>query len=126
MRRQSSKKRCGRMMSSARLPASWSRSMVDPHEFDREQGRLAHVWTFLGFTKHVARDGDWFSASLATRSVFVQRFGHELLGFENVCPHRFFPLRTTERGNGPIVCGFHRWQYDKHGNAVGIPLCKEM
>ena len=72
------------------------------------------------------KDGDWFRATLGRRGVFVQRFGEELRGFENVCVHRFFPLRVENKGNGPIRCGFHHWQYNKDGLAVGIPKCKEL
>ncbi len=108
------------------IPADWARAMADPAEFRREQDRLSHVWTFLGLTRDVARDGDWFRASLATRSVFVQRFGDELRGFENRCAHRGYPLRNAEKGNGPIVCGFHHWRYDQAGRALGIPLCEEL
>lgn len=85
---------------------------------------MAHVWTFLGLTDDVARDGDWFRASIATRSVFVQRFGEELRGFENVCAHRFYPLRQQAKGNGPLICGFHHWQYNRDGHVVGVPICK--
>lgn len=108
------------------MPADWARALVDPGNFAAEQARLAHVWTFLGFTHDLARDGDWMTASLATRSVFVQRFGAGLKGFENLCAHRFYPLRGGERGNGPIVCGFHHWRYDQYGQALGIPACEEM
>jgi phenylpropionate dioxygenase-like ring-hydroxylating dioxygenase large terminal subunit len=105
--------------------ADWIRPLVDPQAFAHEQRCLSYAWTFLGFTEDVARDGDWFRASLATRSVFVQRFGAELKGFENVCAHRFHPLRTADRGNGAIVCGFHHWRYDRDGTAIGIPKCQE-
>lgn len=105
--------------------ANWTRTLTDPQAFAHEQRCLAYVWTFLGFTRDLAQDGDWFRATLATRSVFVQRFGTELKGFENVCAHRFFPLRTTDKGNGPIVCGFHHWRYDNEGHAIGIPKCQE-
>jgi phenylpropionate dioxygenase-like ring-hydroxylating dioxygenase large terminal subunit len=108
------------------IPADWARAMTDPQAFRREQERLSHVWTFLGLTSDVARDGDWFRASLATRSVFVQRCGDELRGFENRCAHRGYPLRTADKGNGPIVCGFHHWRYDQAGRALGIPLCEEL
>ncbi len=103
----------------------WARTLVDPLAFAHEQRCLSYVWTFLGFTDDVEKDGDWFRASLATRSVFVQRFGTELKGFENVCAHRFYPLRTKDKGNGPIVCGFHHWRYDHDGSAIGIPKCQE-
>ncbi len=104
----------------------WQQAAIDQNAFEREQARLAHVWTFLGLVRDVAKDGDWFRASLATRSVFVQRFGDELKGFENVCAHRGHPLRTVERGNGPVVCAFHHWRYDKEGRALGIPKSEEM
>lgn len=105
--------------------ADWARTLTDPQAFAHEQRCLGYASTFLGFTGDVAKDGDWFRASLATRSVFVQRFGAELKGFENVCAHRFYPLRTKDKGNGPIVCGFHHWRYDQDGAAIGIPKCQE-
>ncbi|MGB7259117.1 MAG: SRPBCC family protein [Pseudolabrys sp.] len=108
------------------IPSDWARTLVDPQAFAREQDRLSHLWTFLGWDKDVAKDGDWFRASLATRSVFVQRFGSELKGFENRCAHRFYPLRLADKGNGPIVCGFHHWRYNKEGRALGIPLGEEV
>lgn len=109
--------------STSGFTSDWTQSLIDPRAFRDEQRRLEHVWTFLGFADELTRDGDWFRASLATRSVFVQRFGDELRGFENVCAHRFHPLRTAARGNGPLICGFHHWQYDREGRAVGIPIC---
>jgi phenylpropionate dioxygenase-like ring-hydroxylating dioxygenase large terminal subunit len=108
------------------IPDDWTRPIVDPAAFAEEQRRMASVWTFLGMTSDAEKDGDWFRASIATRSVFVQRFGTELRGFENVCAHRFMPLRNAERGNGPVVCGFHHWTYDRQGCAVGIPHCREL
>lgn len=103
--------------------SNWAHALVDLEVFRDEQRRLMHVWTFLGLADDVAHDGDWIRASIATRSVFVQRFGQELRGFENVCAHRFYPLRREAKGNGPIICGFHHWQYNRDGRAVGIPIC---
>jgi len=79
---------------------NWPDTLVDEAAFRREQAQLARVWTFLGHTRDVANDGDWFRTSLATRSVFVQRFGNELRAFENSCAHRSFPLRNADKGNG--------------------------
>lgn len=103
--------------------ANWAQALLDPQAFRDEQRRLAHAWTFLGLAGDVAHDGDWFRASIATRSVFVQRFGEELRGFENVCAHRFYPLRREARGTGPVVCGFHGWHYNRDGRVVGAPIC---
>lgn len=106
------------------FPADWAKSLIDEGAFREEQRRLAYVWTFLGFSRDVANDGDWFRASIATRSVFVQRFGDTLRAFENICAHRSYPLRIEAKGNGPVVCGFHHWKYDKEGKVIGIPICK--
>ena len=114
---------------SAAGPAAASqraRAFTDADFFQREQRRLGELWTLLGLTTDIPRDGDWFRATLGGRSVFVQRFGEELRGFENVCAHRFYPLRNADKGNGVIRCGFHHWQYNKDGLAVGIPECREM
>lgn len=105
---------------------NWPEALVDPAAFRAEQERLSHVWTFLGFAHQIARDADWFRATIATRSVFVQRFGDELRGFENSCAHRSFPLRTTDSGSGPIRCGLHAWLYDKDGAAIEAPQCEEV
>jgi len=99
---------------------------MNDHIFQREQEALRSTWTFLGLTIDLPRDNDWFRATLGGRSVFVQRFGDTITGFENVCPHRFFPLRTTESGNGPVICGFHHWHFNRRGDAVGIPNCREV
>jgi len=110
----------------ARKHPVWARSLIDPTAFEHEQTRLGQVWTLLGVVTDVANDGDWFRTLLGGRSIFVQRFCEDLRGFENVCAHRFYPLRTKDKGNGPIRCGFHHWQYNKDGLAVGIPKCQEI
>jgi phenylpropionate dioxygenase-like ring-hydroxylating dioxygenase large terminal subunit len=106
------------------LPPDWADATHRPDAFEAEQKRFAHVWTFLGLTTDVEREGDWFRASIGARSVFVQRIRGVLKGFENRCAHRFFPLRVADKGNGPIVCGFHHWRYDDEGRALGIPVCE--
>jgi phenylpropionate dioxygenase-like ring-hydroxylating dioxygenase large terminal subunit len=115
------------MISSLASPSSqWARPAVDCEAFRQEQSALAHVWTFLGFTTDLEGEGDWFSASLASRAVFVQRIGSEIRGFENTCAHRHYPLREGERGSGPIVCPYHHWRYDGEGRVVAVPRCKEI
>ena len=110
----------------AEAARAWLAAACDPSAFRAEQDRLRHVWTFLGFVSDAARDGDWFRASLGGRSVFVQRSGEDLRGFENRCAHRGFPIRTEDRGHGPIVCGLHHWRYDDEGRATGIPLSRPL
>lgn len=98
----------------------------DAGAFAIEQERLGRVWTFLGFVSEIPALNDWFLTRLGGRAVFVQRFEAGLRGFENRCAHRGYPLRTEEKGNGPVVCGFHHWRYNADGLALGIPKCQEM
>ena len=59
-------------------------------------------------------------------SIHSARRSRSLRGFENRCAHRSFPLRTADKGNGPILCAFHRWRYDEEGQVVDIPQCQEL
>ena len=106
--------------------AGWLAAASDPTAFRAEQDRFRYLWTFLGFASDAAGDGDWFRASLGGRSVFVQRSGGVLRGFENRCAHRGYPIRTQDKGTGPIVCGLHHWRYDEEGRAVGIPMSRQV
>lgn len=105
--------------------ADWVRAACDPAAFAAEQQALGRVWTFLCLDGEVAQDGQWFRTELGGRSVFIQRFGDRLRGFENVCAHRFHPIRREHRGKGAVVCPFHHWRYDAEGRALGIPVCDE-
>ena len=104
----------------------WCRAMKSPDAFLEEQEKLGQLWTFLGFETEIPAVNDWFRATLGGKSIFVQRFETGLGAFENRCAHRFFPLRTEDKGNGPIVCGYHHWRYNAEGLALGIPACQDM
>jgi phenylpropionate dioxygenase-like ring-hydroxylating dioxygenase large terminal subunit len=108
------------------MEKDWVRPLIDADAFAAEQARLVGVWTFLGLASQAPNPGDWVRSSIGGRSVFVQRFEAGLKGFENLCRHRFHPLRTAEAGSGPIVCGYHHWSYDAEGRAVGIPRCRQL
>ena len=86
---------------------------------------LDQGWVRLGPAAALQNDDDWITAEIMGRPVFVQRFGGDLRGFENLCAHRFYPLRTEARGNGPILCGFHHWRYAADGSLRGAPQCRE-
>jgi phenylpropionate dioxygenase-like ring-hydroxylating dioxygenase large terminal subunit len=111
---------------SIKLVPDWARALSDDAYFAKEQARLGELWHFLGYEADIPKDNDWFTATLGGRSVFIQRFKEGLRAFENICPHRFNQMRGEDKGNGPVVCGFHHWRFDSNGDAVGIPKCKEM
>lgn len=100
----------------------WVTSLFDETTFAEEQARLVGTWTFLGLTSDLAADDSWITGRVGGRSVFVQRFGDTLRGFENSCAHRQFPLRQGDAGRGAVICGFHHWRYDAEGRAVGVPI----
>jgi phenylpropionate dioxygenase-like ring-hydroxylating dioxygenase large terminal subunit len=100
--------------------------MKNAEGFLREQGELGKIWQLAGLTSDLASADDWIRSTLGGRSVFLQRFKGEIRGFENTCAHRGHPLRTGDKGNGPVVCGYHHWSYDKEGLAAGIPKCREL
>ncbi len=100
--------------------------MTNAADFEAEQNALGRVWTFLCFTSDIPKTNDWLRTTLGGKSIFVQRFESGIRAFENRCAHRFFPLRKEEKGNGPVVCGFHHWRYNAEGLALGIPKCEEM
>ena len=103
----------------------WAKAISDEAYFAQEQACLGEVWHFLGFESDIPKVNDWFRTRLGGRSIFVQRFKEGLRAFENICPHRFNQIRCEDKGNSPVVCGFHHWRFDSHGDAVGIPKCKE-
>src|SRR5688572_16819228 len=72
-------------------------------------------WQLGGFGRDLRNDGDYVTASAAGRSVVIQRFGASLRAFTNVCSHRHSLIRTEAKGNGPLRCAYHGWQYDEHG-----------
>jgi phenylpropionate dioxygenase-like ring-hydroxylating dioxygenase large terminal subunit len=92
--------------------------------FRLEQDKLGHVWTYLGLARDLPEKNDWFRTHLGGREIFVQNFGDDIRAYENRCAHRGYPLRNAERGNGPVLCGFHHWRYDQTGLAYGIPECE--
>lgn len=104
----------------------WVRTCVDADAFADEQARLAQVWNFAGFTRDLAAVGDWITAKVGDREIFIQRFKEGLRAFENRCAHRSHPLKIGPRGNSPLVCGFHHWKYDQTGLALGIPNCADL
>jgi hypothetical protein len=95
---------CPKPARGGNISPNWALALTGDQEFKEEQAALGRCWTLLGVTPDLKDDGDWFRATLGGRSIFVQRFGDRIRGFENRCAHRFFPLRTSDKGNGPVVC----------------------
>lgn len=103
------------------------KAFEDRDLFEIEQRLVGEqCWALIGPAEWVAAEGAWMTGRIAGREVFVQRFGDRLVGFENVCSHRFAELRATRRGTGPIQCPYHGWMFNAQGVPVGIPHCREL
>jgi phenylpropionate dioxygenase-like ring-hydroxylating dioxygenase large terminal subunit len=106
------------------LPRS---AFEDPGVYDTEQRVVGErCWALLGPAEWVAADGAWMTGRVGNREVFVQRFGERLVGFENVCSHRFSQIRASRRGIGALQCPYHGWTFNAQGVPVGIPHCREL
>ncbi|KAI8827158.1 uncharacterized protein EV422DRAFT_563238 [Fimicolochytrium jonesii] len=46
---------------------------------------------------------------------------HEVIAFEDRCPHRAAPLSSGRIMNGNLECRYHGWQYDSAGECVVVP-----
>ncbi len=104
-----------------------AKAFFDVSMFETEQRVIGQrCWALLGPADWVSHDGAWMTGRIADREVFVQRFGERLVGFENVCSHRFSELRNARRGSGAIQCPYHGWMFNAEGTPVGIPHCRQM
>jgi choline monooxygenase len=115
------------MMSRPDAPAAVASELepshyTDPDVLARERTRIFEsAWTPVCLVDDVARDRDFVCATVAGRSVVVQRFGEVVRAFDNVCSHRQSPIHIAARGNGPLQCPYHGWTYDEDGQLTGIP-----
>lgn len=93
---------------------------------DEQEALRASCWQLVGIADELAADDAWVRRPLFGLDVFVQRFDGELRGYHNACAHRGFPLRTEDRGRGPVKCGFHGWGYNRDGVPTAIPRNAEL
>lgn len=122
------------------MPASWSpttdiapmaaietlpaRLYCDPETFAAERERIfAQHWMLVAHEGQLAQPGDYVTAEIAGRPIFVLR-GRDgaLRGFHNVCRHRASPLLLAPSGqSGVLRCPYHGWVYDQAGQLRKAP-----
>jgi phenylpropionate dioxygenase-like ring-hydroxylating dioxygenase large terminal subunit len=51
----------------------------------------------------------------------LQNFKGEIRAFANICSHRFNRIQTEPRGNRPLMCAYHGWNFDESGFPRGMP-----
>lgn len=93
-----------------------------PDILTRELGALFEPWWQFGAMRaELANDRDFVCVDHAGASVVLQNFRGELRAFANICSHRFNRLQPGERGNRPLICGYHGWMFDETGFPRGMP-----
>ncbi len=100
------------------LPGSY----WDPQIFDVETQLFeSEMWIFAGLTSDLQNHNDFVTVTVGRQPVVVQNFQGDLRAFKNVCTHRFSQIQTTPKGNRPLVCPYHGWNFDHTGKPIGIP-----
>ncbi|UBM57668.1 aromatic ring-hydroxylating dioxygenase subunit alpha [Marinilongibacter aquaticus] len=94
--------------------------------FDLEKQKVFQdSWYYVGLSDDLSAHQDFITHEIGGKSVVVQNFKGELKAFHNVCTHRFNIIKSDKRGNGPLACPYHNWNYNKDGIPFGIPLKRE-
>lgn len=98
------------------------RAYLDEAHHTREVAAIRGAWHYAALQRELSTNRDWVLVRIADRDVIVQNFEGHLSAFTNTCPHRFNAIRSGECGNGPLVCPYHRWSFDRCGKPAGIPF----
>lgn len=93
---------------------------IDPDFARLEHARLWNrVWQAAARLDEIPRVGDYTTYDIGDQSVILVRAGESTVkAYRNFCPHRGTMLAegcgTFEHGR--IICPFHGWRWDLHGN----------
>ncbi len=88
---------------------------------DELSALFAPFWQFGAMRGELANDRDFVCVDHRGAAVVLQNFRGELRAFANICSHRFNRLQPGERGNRPLICGYHGWMFDETGFPRGMP-----
>lgn len=96
----------------------------DPATFAEERTRIfAREWMLVAHAGQLANPGDFVTAEIAGKPIFVLR-GRDgtLRGFHNVCRHRASPILLASSGQCSVLrCPYHGWVYDQTGQLRKAP-----
>lgn len=94
--------------------------------FEAEMRQLFDAgFLFVGLTSELANERDFVTLDYPGAAIVVQNFKGELRAFQNVCAHQFAKVQYQTRGNRPLMCRYHGWNYGADGYAFGIPKRSE-
>jgi choline monooxygenase len=78
-------------------------------------------WQFAAMADELASDRDYVCVDRLDSAVVLQNFRGEIRAFENVCSHRFNRIQPGDRGNRPLICAYHGWNFGVDGYPRGMP-----
>ncbi len=93
--------------------------------FELEKQQIFYkTWQYVAHQCMLPYPGDYITLKLCDENIFVIRSDDgELRAFYNVCRHRAHELLKGQ-GNVRklIVCPYHAWSYDSHGDLLRAPM----
>jgi phenylpropionate dioxygenase-like ring-hydroxylating dioxygenase large terminal subunit len=78
-------------------------------------------WQFGAMASELASDRDFVCVDYQGTAAVLQNFKGEIRAFANICSHRFNRIQTEPRGNRPLMCAYHGWNFDESGFPRGMP-----
>lgn len=109
----------------------FERSVIDPEvyiseEVYRRERELvfARNWQFVGHESQIPNAGDYIRSPMGEENVIVWRGDDRAVRvFLNSCPHRGMPLCRDDAGRSKaLVCPYHGWSFNLHGQLRGVPM----
>jgi len=97
----------------------------DPALFSLEMDRVfGRAWILVGHESQARQAGDFFTATVGLRPIFVVRGDDGALrAFHNRCPHRGARLCPGDAGHARrLVCPYHAWTFTTQGALVSQPM----
>jgi nitrite reductase/ring-hydroxylating ferredoxin subunit len=79
-------------------------------------------WIFAGLTNELDQDRSWIRKKIGLKEILIIRDGDQYSALENICPHKNIRFFDTDKGYGPLVCGYHAWSFNPDGSNKAIPF----
>jgi phenylpropionate dioxygenase-like ring-hydroxylating dioxygenase large terminal subunit len=84
--------------------------------FDEEiENIFKKQWLFGCLTSDIPNENDYYILNLGKFSIIFYNNGSEIIALQNVCSHRFNRIFVDIKGNAPLICKFHSWEFDGCG-----------
>ena len=92
-------------------------------EFTNAHPALAGFWHPVARSPEVGPEP--VAVSLAGQGWALARFGGDLAGFADACPHRRARLSAGQVTDGTLRCMYHGWRFAADGRCVAIPALED-